>query len=201
MVAANNKANEAVISQNAISMVEATGIPSSVAKVMQPTSTVSSVPVSGPTTGIAQTIHSTHQQPQRAISITPMTSVKSRVQSASAAAGSSPSPNSTPPHLNTSAFASRIQPLISTPLPQTATPAGTFLKKQTVINRGVPPPIPPNKPVVPPKRDAADRKPSIGSIPATPQAGRSTPQTGTVQRVVSGAAANTTAANTNESLS
>lgn len=52
------------------------------------------------------------------------------------------------------------------------------------LDLGVPPPIPPNKPVVPPKRDAGDRKPSIGST-ATVSSPivRTSPVTGMVQRV------------------
>lgn len=34
------------------------------------------------------------------------------------------------------------------------TPASQSLKKTAVAGRGFPPPIPPNKPVVPPKKDA-----------------------------------------------
>lgn len=28
-----------------------------------------------------------------------------------------------------------------------------FIKKHTVVGRGIPPPVPPNKPVIPPKKD------------------------------------------------
>lgn len=134
---------------------------SSVAKVVQPTATVSSVPVCGPTTGIARSV--------------------SPGQGLRGVAFSSPAVTSTPNEgekraggtvVSAGAGVVQMAPRMTLTTTQgskmfTAPQAGkvTFhvatvgspsdaAKKQTGVGRGVPPPVPPNKPVVPPKKDA-----------------------------------------------
>lgn len=111
---------------------------SSVAKVVQPTATVSSVPVSGPTTGVAQ-------------SVTPGQSSR---QSSSAVTSSSklaPVFQAGTPQSRTPAKLGFHTSYTQSPPPQTPP------KKSVVIGRGVPPPIPPNKPVISNKQTPARR--------------------------------------------
>lgn len=52
-----------------------------------------------------------------------------------------------------------------------STPNQPLIKKSSIIppigNRGVPPPIPPNKPVIPPKRESNSRIPFINTSTST----------------------------------
>ncbi|KYB29825.1 Uncharacterized protein CG10915-like Protein [Tribolium castaneum] len=116
---------------------------SSVAKVVQPTATVSSVPVSGPTTGIAQSV--TPGQALRQTAIAPP------VQMATTKLMANAGPSTQPPVTRSQpkpAFHAQYQ---SPSAPQTPP------KKGAVAGRGVPPPIPPNKPVIPCKQTPARR--------------------------------------------
>lgn len=117
---------------------------SSVAKVVQPTATVSSVPVSGPTTGIAQSVTPGQALRQTAIAPTVATAAKPP----------------TTPQGTTGPSVTRIaaKPAFHPSFPQQSTAPQTPPKKGSVAGRGVPPPIPPNKPVIPTKQTAL-RKP------------------------------------------
>ncbi|KAL1493352.1 hypothetical protein ABEB36_011421 [Hypothenemus hampei] len=115
---------------------------SSVAKVVQPTATVSSVPVSGPTTGIAQSV-----SPGQALRQT-ATGAPSPVPSK---ISTGPIDSSTIRPVAKSSFHSNLQ---QTSAPQTP-------PKKGAAARGVPPPIPPNKPVIQSKMPAA-RRPDNG---------------------------------------
>lgn len=150
---------------------------SSVAKVVQPTATVSSVPVSGPTTGIAQSVTPGQALRQTAIAPIPIPPKASTVQPQ---ANPGLSTIRTAPNKGaTSAAAAFHQPYTQTSAPQTPP------KKGSVAGRGVPPPIPPNKPVIPSKQNAVrrpetaegDKKKPSGSkeVVGQPEAGRSTP--------------------------
>ncbi|XP_070169449.1 CTTNBP2 N-terminal-like protein isoform X2 [Polyergus mexicanus] len=161
-----------------------TGTPMVSSKVVQPTATVSSVPVSGPTTGIARSV--APGQALRGVAYTPnLTSV----------GGESTAPPDTqavdkrqpvvPAPVNTAAAAKLItssqaaaaagklgfhvgqsaaSPIVS-PAVQAPTAGGLPPVKKPPISRGVPPPVPPNKPVVPPKKEAAVylRRPELQS--------------------------------------
>lgn len=165
-----------------------TGTPMVSSKVVQPTATVSSVPVSGPTTGIARSV--TPGQALRGVAYTPnLTSV----------GGESTAPPDTqavdkrqpvvPAPVNTAAAAKLItssqaaaaaaagklgfhvgqaaaSPSAVSPAVQAPGAGGGLLPaKKPPISRGVPPPVPPNKPVVPPKKEAAVylRRPELQS--------------------------------------
>ncbi|KAL3289877.1 hypothetical protein HHI36_023267 [Cryptolaemus montrouzieri] len=112
---------------------------SSVAKVVQPTATVSSVPVSGPSkseevlvsTGIAQSVMPGQVLRQTAIAVTPGTKA-----SVNPVAGKTPG---------------KIGFQYQSTVPQTPP------KKGSLAARGVPPPIPPNKPVIPIKQTTPRR--------------------------------------------
>ncbi|XP_044257458.1 CTTNBP2 N-terminal-like protein isoform X2 [Tribolium madens] len=128
---------------------------SSVAKVVQPTATVSSVPVSGPTTGIAQSV--TPGQALRQTAIAPPV----------------------PKLISTQPPVTRSQPKAAFQYQATTAPQ-TPPKKGAVAGRGVPPPIPPNKPVIPCKQTPARRpdgtesekkKSNVGSKEAAPSSG------------------------------
>ncbi|KAK5639349.1 hypothetical protein RI129_011841 [Pyrocoelia pectoralis] len=114
---------------------------SSVAKVVQPTATVSSVPVSGPTTGVAQ-------------SVTPGQSSR---QSSSAVTSSSKVIFDNYPVSQTGATQSRTPAKPGFHTAYVQNPPQTPPKKSVVVGRGVPPPIPPNKPVIPNKQTPARR--------------------------------------------
>ncbi|CAG2056255.1 unnamed protein product, partial [Timema podura] len=136
-----------------------TGTPmmSSVAKVVQPTATVSSVPVCGPnkksqhqpTVAAAQVVQVT---PRVSLSASPGTKVFTTTQGGKVTF-----------HVTTSASG---EP--SVPAQQLG------VKKLVPPSRGVPPPVPPNKPVVPPKKEpvssrridvpAAEVKPSAPGV-------------------------------------
>ncbi|KAJ3640149.1 hypothetical protein Zmor_003465 [Zophobas morio] len=142
---------------------------SSVAKVVQPTATVSSVPVSGPTTGIAQSV--TPGQALRQTTIAPPIPIATTklMTNTGAAAQQSPAARSQP------------KPGFHTQY-QGATAPQTPPKKGAVAGRGVPPPIPPNKPVIPCKQTPARRPESAddkkkassgGSKEAAPSSGES----------------------------
>ncbi|BES89808.1 Cortactin-Hypothetical protein protein-2 [Nesidiocoris tenuis] len=135
----------------------------SVAKVVQPTATVTSVPVSGPTTGVARSI-----SPGHGLRCTPFTPP---IQQTTPAKGDKrviglamPVPaakSAVPP-------ASAAKPAIF------GTANGSSEKKQPAP-RGAPPPVPPNKPVVPPKKDTVlirrnDANPNL--VSATKEASR-----------------------------
>jgi hypothetical protein len=116
---------------------------SSVAKVVQPTATVSSVPVSGPTTGIAQSV--TPGQALRQTTIAPPIPTTKLMSNAGPSAQQTAATRSQPK----GPFHSQYQ--------GTATAPQTPPKKGAVAGRGVPPPIPPNKPVIPCKQTPARR--------------------------------------------
>jgi hypothetical protein len=116
---------------------------SSVAKVVQPTATVSSVPVSGPTTGIAQSV--TPGQALRQTTIAPPIPTTKLMSNAGPSAQQTTATRSQPK----GPFHSQYQ--------GTATAPQTPPKKGAVAGRGVPPPIPPNKPVIPCKQTPARR--------------------------------------------
>nr|XP_023022271.1 uncharacterized protein CG10915-like [Leptinotarsa decemlineata] len=128
-------------------------IMSSVAKVVQPTATVSSVPVSGPTTGIAQSVLPGQALRQTAIAPSPALAAKVSAGSPGPNQGSSQvSALRTPP--KAAGFHSQFQS------PPTA--PQTPPKKSSAAARGVPPPIPPNKPVIPTKSSTSVRRPDAG---------------------------------------
>ncbi|XP_060516199.1 CTTNBP2 N-terminal-like protein [Cylas formicarius] len=127
-----------------------TAMISSVAKVVQPTATVSSVPVSGPTTGIAQSVTPGQALRQTVIAspspIAPSAKLSPGIAGISAQGSSTIRPVPKPsfhPHL------------------QQQTAPQTPPKKSSAAARGVPPPIPPNKPVIP-NKTAASRRPDSG---------------------------------------
>lgn len=120
---------------------------SSVAKVVQPTATVSSVPVSGPTTGIAQSV--TPGQALRQTTIAPPIPTTKLMSNAGPSAQQTTATRSQPK----GPFHSQYQ--------GTATAPQTPPKKGAVAGRGVPPPIPPNKPVIPCKQTPARRPDSV----------------------------------------
>ncbi|CAB3363379.1 CTTNBP2 N-terminal-like protein isoform X2 [Cloeon dipterum] len=118
----------------------AAGMTSSVvSKVVQPTATVSSVPVCAPTTGIARSV-----SPGQTLRPTPAEATQS---------------NQTMP---TSPKLSPVSNLMPVAPNSGAAPAvSPVAKKLAPVVRGTPPPVPPNKPVVPPKKPTdLDAKPS-----------------------------------------
>ncbi|XP_050519135.1 CTTNBP2 N-terminal-like protein [Diabrotica virgifera virgifera] len=128
---------------------------SSVAKVVQPTATVSSVPVSGPTTGIAQSVLPGQALRQTAIAPSPSIPIKPSTTSASPTPISVQAPlMRTPPKVG--AYHAQFQTAGTAP----QTPP----KKNAAAARGVPPPIPPNKPVIPSKASSTVRRPDSGEI-------------------------------------
>ncbi|KMQ93096.1 cttnbp2 n-terminal-like protein [Lasius niger] len=167
-----------------------TGTPMVSSKVVQPTATVSSVPVSGPTTGIARSV--TPGQALRGVAYTPnLTSVGGEstappdtqavdkrqpvvpapVNTAAAVAAAAASKLITSSqaaagklgfHVGQSAASPAVSPAVQAPA---AGGGGLLPAKKPPISRGVPPPVPPNKPVVPPKKEAAAylRRPELQS--------------------------------------
>ncbi|GAB1869727.1 CTTNBP2 N-terminal-like protein [Camponotus japonicus] len=152
-----------------------TGTPMVSSKVVQPTATVSSVPVSGPTTGIARSV--TPGQALRGVAYTPnLTSVGGEstappdTQAVDKRQPVVPAPVSTAAaklitssqaaaaagklgfHVGQSAASPAVSPAVQAPV---VAGGGLLPAKKPPISRGVPPPVPPNKPVVPPKKEAA----------------------------------------------
>ncbi|XP_059607709.1 CTTNBP2 N-terminal-like protein [Phlebotomus argentipes] len=125
---------------------------SSVTKVVQPTATVSSVPVSGPTTGVArsitsgQTLRQTATMPETASGFATTKVAPRKMTSTSATVASSA------PQQN---LATITKPGASLPQQQSLAKKSAAMPP---LGRGVPPPIPPNKPVIPPKRDASSSR-------------------------------------------
>ncbi|XP_014215027.1 uncharacterized protein CG10915 [Copidosoma floridanum] len=126
------------------------GTPMVSSKVVQPTATVSSVPVSGPTTGIAR-------------SVTPGQALRGAVFGSSVSSSLGDSAIVTPPTIESATAAQALQhkrPLVlptpsipsqqPPPAPATSTTTTAAVKLSA---RGVPPPVPPNKPIVPPKKE------------------------------------------------
>ncbi|XP_014473529.1 PREDICTED: uncharacterized protein CG10915 isoform X2 [Dinoponera quadriceps] len=147
-----------------------TGTPMVSSKVVQPTATVSSVPVSGPTTGIARSV--TPGQALRGVTYTPNLTSASGESTATPDTQAVdkrpvvPAPvNTATAKLITSSQAAgklgfHVGPgspagQASTAAAAVAAAAGILPAKKPPISRGVPPPVPPNKPVVPPKKEAA----------------------------------------------
>ncbi|XP_018320632.1 uncharacterized protein CG10915 [Agrilus planipennis] len=120
---------------------------SSVAKVVQPTATVSSVPVSGPTTGVAQSVTSGQTIRQSSGGASTVTPSKVQVMG-----GLGTSPQVSQPNRPST------KPVFHAPYQQQTTVPQTPPKKSLLVGRGVPPPIPPNKPVIPTKQ-ATIRRP------------------------------------------
>ncbi|XP_031635487.1 uncharacterized protein CG10915 [Contarinia nasturtii] len=160
---------------------------SSVTKVVQPTATVSSVPVSGPTTGIARSIpagQSLRQQPQYPTTINSSnTSNDAGYSHLYSNKTAQVVEHQTPPAANlpmatvqSGNTVAAIAASINTQISSTSTSFNNNLQANVnpVNNnnaRGIPPPIPKNKPVIPPKSSAtressATRTASI--IPAKP---------------------------------
>ncbi|KAL0104771.1 hypothetical protein PUN28_016422 [Cardiocondyla obscurior] len=159
-----------------------TGTPMVSSKVVQPTATVSSVPVSGPTTGIARSV--TPGQALRGAAYTPnLTSVGGESTASSDTQGVEKRQPIIPAPVSTAAAAAAklitsSQAAVaaagklgfhvgqsSSPAASPAAQASTAIPpgggggilpaKKPTVPRGVPPPVPPNKPVVPPKKEAA----------------------------------------------
>ncbi|XP_052860446.1 CTTNBP2 N-terminal-like protein [Anopheles cruzii] len=153
-------------------------ISSMATKVVQPTATVSSVPVSAPTTGIARSVSPGQLIRQTAISQLSITSPNTGAQMAGSspggAAGATPSDayaSTTPAGKMTSVGVRKAVGVAAVTVIGSAPGAGagssagspsaiggvssTATIKKTIIppvgGRGVPPPIPPNKPQIPPK--------------------------------------------------
>ncbi|XP_037941574.1 CTTNBP2 N-terminal-like protein [Teleopsis dalmanni] len=159
-----------------------------IAKIVQPTATVSSVPVSGPTTGIARSI-TPGQNIRTGLSTATVTSAVSHASAAAVneiSGAAVPSPAKMQPTatiqrapggkysaLAAAAASHSVEQLTSHPVPiavpPVTVPAGA---------RGVPPPIPPNKPVVPPKRE-----PSLSRLGSTTLNAVCMPNTGTTSTV------------------
>ncbi|XP_001603216.1 uncharacterized protein CG10915 [Nasonia vitripennis] len=133
------------------------GTPMVSSKVVQPTATVSSVPVSGPTTGIARSV--TPGQALRGVVFgtagappTATTVIDGAVPAPDAATGAQtlkrvPGPVP-PPTVPASVVAAVPSPAGKKPI--VIPPSGV-----ATVARGAPPPVPPNKPVVPPKKEVA----------------------------------------------
>ncbi|KYQ54571.1 CTTNBP2 N-terminal-like protein [Trachymyrmex zeteki] len=173
-----------------------TGTPMVSSKVVQPTATVSSVPVSGPTTGIARSV--TPGQALRGVAYTPnLTSVggdhtrqkrqpvvPAPVSTAAAAAAKLITSSQAAVaaagklgfHVGQSSSPA-ASPTVQASAAAAASGAGggggggILPAKKPPISRGVPPPVPPNKPVVPPKKEAAAylRRPEMQSQSAPQQ--------------------------------
>lgn len=153
---------------------------SSVAKVVQPTATVSSVPVCGPTTGIARSV-SPGQGLRNLVyapSAFPATGGSATVAAARSSQGLPESSNSPQVVLSKTGTGQQVVQVTPRVSLQTTTGAKVYataqgskltfhmtanaetpatqtaLKKTAAGGRGFPPPVPPNKPVVPPKKDS-----------------------------------------------
>ncbi|XP_015599503.1 uncharacterized protein CG10915 [Cephus cinctus] len=137
-----------------------TGTPMVSSKVVQPTATVSSVPVSGPTTGIARSV--TPGQALRGVTYTaalPSTVGEPAAPTEAQAVDKRPAvPASTNPGVPTKLVpaaqsAGKLGFHVATATGVQA--PGILPTKKLPMSRGIPPPVPPNKPVVPPKKEAA----------------------------------------------
>ncbi|RZF33300.1 hypothetical protein LSTR_LSTR007645 [Laodelphax striatellus] len=133
-----NAPGKAVASSWVEEQVQAQAMISSVAKVVQPTATVSSVPVCGPTTGVAWSVSPGQGLRQTGMYLT--------------------SPSDPPTTTNTTTpTPTSDKRTIQRPGKQQKAMYPVGEKKAPVaggVGRGVPPPVPPNKPVIPPKKDA-----------------------------------------------
>lgn len=141
-------------------------IMSSVAKVVQPTATASSVRVSGPMTGIAQSVNPGQSlrclkpisgksndtqvdKPQDDEECsTPLDTIKKHPISFGRSVQSESGTTST---VKKSLFG--IQRNMSVPNATETNIPGLIKKQITTVGRGTPPPVPPNKPIIPPKKD------------------------------------------------
>ncbi|XP_076751910.1 cortactin binding protein N-terminal like nausicaa isoform X1 [Xylocopa sonorina] len=137
-----------------------TGTPMVSSKVVQPTATVSSVPVSGPTTGIARSV--TPGQALRGVSYTSNITSSSGETAASSenqavdkrVVVSAPvNPGGTVKLIPSTQAAGKLGFHVGSGT--TIQASGMLPSKKPPVSRGVPPPVPPNKPVVPPKKEAA----------------------------------------------
>ncbi|KAK9497307.1 hypothetical protein O3M35_004650 [Rhynocoris fuscipes] len=152
--------------------VEGSSAMGSLAKVVQPTATVSSVPVSAPTTGVARSISPGHSlrgatyspslQPTK-VDTKRMTPVRASgtvaCSSARPAAANGPSAAIVaPPSINLQSVVQQsCQPTglnDKRPTSQSTVVSSASGNIVTASSRGAPPPVPPNKPVVPPKKDS-----------------------------------------------
>ncbi|XP_034230476.1 uncharacterized protein CG10915-like isoform X2 [Thrips palmi] len=148
-----------------------TGTPmlSSVAKVVQPTATVSSVPVCAPTTGIARSV--SPGQSARTALFSPNSATSPAVQDEQPPNTAAPRPSHAPTpgaklyatsaggkltfHVSAAAAAAAEAAAASS---GDSTPSAVQPQpppKKATLGRGAPPPVPPNKPIVPPKKDSA----------------------------------------------
>ncbi|KAF3423804.1 hypothetical protein E2986_05147 [Frieseomelitta varia] len=137
-----------------------TGTPMVSSKVVQPTATVSSVPVSGPTTGIARSV--TPGQALRGVSYTSNITSSSGETAASAenqavdkrvVVPAPVNPGGTVKLMPSTQAAGKVGFHVGSGSAIQA--SGMLPSKKPPVSRGVPPPVPPNKPVVPPKKEAA----------------------------------------------
>ncbi|KAL4135857.1 hypothetical protein QTP88_007444 [Uroleucon formosanum] len=141
-------------------------IMSSVAKVVQPTATASSVRVSGPMTGIARSVNPGQSlrclkpitgktndiqvdKPQDDEDCsTPLDTIKKHPISFGRSMQSDSGSTNT---VKKSLFG--IQRNMSVPSVTESNIPGLIKKQITTLGRGTPPPVPPNKPIIPPKKD------------------------------------------------
>ncbi|CAH1732609.1 CTTNBP2 N-terminal-like protein [Aphis gossypii] len=141
-------------------------ITSSVAKVVQPTATASSVRVSGPMTGIARSVNPGQSlrclkpisgktndiqvdKPQDDEDCsTPLDTIKKHPISFGRSMQSESGSTST---VKKSLFG--IQRNMSVPNTAESNIPGLIKKQISSVGRGTPPPVPPNKPIIPPKKD------------------------------------------------
>ncbi|XP_026820962.1 uncharacterized protein CG10915 [Rhopalosiphum maidis] len=141
-------------------------ITSSVAKVVQPTATASSVRVSGPMTGIARSVNPGQSlrclkpvsSKTNEIQVdklqddedcsTPLDTIKKHPISFGRSMQSESGSTST---VKKSLFG--IQRNMSVPNTAESNIPGLIKKQITTVGRGTPPPVPPNKPIIPPKKD------------------------------------------------
>lgn len=157
-----------------------TGTPmlSSVAKVVQPTATVSSVPVCAPTTGIARSVSPGQSARTALFSPNSATSPANQDGEQSNTVASRPSHAPTPGaklyatsaggkltfHVSAAAAAAAEAAAASS---SDSTPSAVQPQpppKKAALGRGAPPPVPPNKPIVPPKKDSVvGRKADAGA--------------------------------------
>lgn len=199
--------NKSLTSSRATEDTSSVAMTSSVAKVVQPTATISSVPVSAPTTGIAQSILPGQVLRQNVIPATVVVVASSKIPSVksptsgtrmySPASVSSTVVGTASNIVAISTGASIIAPTVgnlgtqvtgkvpfnnspttsaavatTVPAAITLTPTQpTPPKKGIVMGRGLPPPIPPNKPVIVGKQSVTRRcdqtdteKKKLGSI-------------------------------------
>lgn len=139
--------------------VQTQAMMSSVAKVVQPTATVSSVPVCGPTTGVARSVSpgqglrgvSSYCPPASSTTIVPTATTPSSISEIE----KRNAPRGTGPAAVKHYAGQPSKVMFHVQSAGAVNPGGVDgAKKQTGVGRGVPPPVPPNKPVVPPKKEA-----------------------------------------------